>query len=71
MKKLKLFIQGVVELVIENEVGVNDPEEQADTFLTFMYCSLPATTFEAVAKRLGMSDNQLSQICDKATFKKG
>ena len=70
MKKLKLFSQNTVEIDIQEEVKkVGDPEEQVDIFLFFIYRSLPATTFEALAKRLEIGENRLIQICEKAFFK--
>lgn len=68
MKKLKLFRQGVVELDFDDTVKINDTKDQVDVFLTFMYGSLPAKTFEALANRLGMDDDELSQICESASF---
>jgi|GEM_PF-6303379 len=49
----------------ENTIDMGDynPEEQVNVLLGLIYNQLPGDVFEALAKRLGITEERLADVC--------
>jgi len=65
IKKLKLWASEEYSIEwVKSDMGKEyNPEEQVDVLLGLLFNHLPGSAFEALANRLGITEDQLLRSC--------